>query len=99
MKDFSLEILKWPDTAVNEALFLDCYKWLHPDYIRPPMPSDEGGLKDPLPDPDGVTFPPDSAPVLLLCSVYHSSLKTTSRRLCHWQISCFLVPSQINSRI
>jgi hypothetical protein len=35
----------------------------------------DAGLKDLLLDPDGVTFPPDSAPVPLLCSVCHSSLK------------------------
>jgi hypothetical protein len=56
--------------AENEALLLDRYKWLHPDCIPLPMPA-----KDLLLDPDGVTFPPDSAPVLLLCSFCHSSLK------------------------
>ncbi|KAJ7870459.1 hypothetical protein B0H14DRAFT_2571243 [Mycena olivaceomarginata] len=36
---FNLEVLKRPDTAENEALLLDHYKWLHPDCIPPPMPA------------------------------------------------------------
>ncbi|KAJ7498267.1 hypothetical protein B0H11DRAFT_1714959 [Mycena galericulata] len=39
------------------------------------MPFDEGDLKDLLLDPEGVSFPSGSPPVLSLCSVCHSSLK------------------------
>jgi hypothetical protein len=41
------ELLRWPDMRVNEDLVLDCYKWLHPACVTPPMLLDsDGPLKD-----------------------------------------------------
>ncbi|KAJ6596491.1 hypothetical protein B0H10DRAFT_1765690, partial [Mycena sp. CBHHK59/15] len=49
----------------------------HPDCTPPPMPFNEGVLRDILVDPDGVSFPVNGdPPVLSLCSICHSSLKT-----------------------
>ncbi|KAJ6505025.1 hypothetical protein C8R45DRAFT_923332 [Mycena sanguinolenta] len=67
-KDFDLNNLKRPDRSGNEELLLDRYKWLHPDCVPLQMPFDECEFKDVLVDPDGVTFPPDAALVLSLCS-------------------------------
>jgi hypothetical protein len=76
LNDFDLQLLKRPDLNCNEDIILDQYKWLHPDCVPPPMPYDEGPLKDLLLDPDGVSYSTDSgSPILSLCSVCNSSLK------------------------
>ncbi|KAJ7931923.1 hypothetical protein B0H13DRAFT_1857572 [Mycena leptocephala] len=64
-----------PDCKTDEANLLDHYKLLHPDCIPPPMPYDEGPLRDLL-DPDGISQPLDAGPpVLSVCKTCHSSLK------------------------
>lgn len=61
---------------VDETNLLDRYKWLDPACVPPPMPFDEGPLRDLLLDPDGVHFPSDgSQPVLSLCKFCYSDLK------------------------
>ncbi|KAJ7435591.1 hypothetical protein B0H11DRAFT_2207563 [Mycena galericulata] len=61
---FDLTVLKRPDLNSDETNLLDRYKWLHPDSIPPPMPFDEGPLRDLLLDPDGVSFSNGGWPVL-----------------------------------
>ncbi|KAJ7611290.1 hypothetical protein FB45DRAFT_875488 [Roridomyces roridus] len=70
--EFDLSILQQPD----DTNVLDMYKWLHPECEQPPMPYDEGPLRNLLVDPDGVTFSAESAvPTLSMCKCCHSSLK------------------------
>ncbi|KAJ6509775.1 hypothetical protein DFH09DRAFT_1288674 [Mycena vulgaris] len=49
-------ILMQPDLKLNEEYLLAQYKWFHPGCISPPMPYDDGPLRDLLVDPDGVSF-------------------------------------------
>jgi hypothetical protein len=41
----------------EEGNIIDQYKWLHPDYISPPMAYDDGPLRNLLLDPEGVSEP------------------------------------------
>jgi hypothetical protein len=73
---FDLNLLKRPNLKSDESLLLDQYKWLHPDCVPPPMPFDDGPLRDILVDRDGVSLPLDGGqPSLSLCKSCHSSLK------------------------
>jgi hypothetical protein len=74
LSEFDFNILKRPDLKTNEAFLLDQYKYLHPDCIPPPMPFDDGPLRD-LIDCDGVSFPDGGQPVLSLCTECQSLLK------------------------
>ncbi|KAJ7916048.1 hypothetical protein B0H13DRAFT_1564820, partial [Mycena leptocephala] len=48
----------------------------HPDFIPPPMPFDDGPLRDLLVDRDGVSFPSDGGQLVLsLCAECQSLLK------------------------
>jgi hypothetical protein len=95
---FDLTVLKRPDLNSDETNILDRYKWLHPDCISPPMPFDEGPLRDLLLDPDGVSLSTDGgSPVLSLCKSCHSYLKRKKMPAFSLANSPFLgtVPSEL----
>jgi hypothetical protein len=74
--NIDLDVLKRPDLRPDDSLLLDQYKWLNPECDPPPMPFDEGPLRDILVDRDGVYFPSDHGPPSLsLCKSCHSALK------------------------
>lgn len=69
-------LLKRPDLASDETNLLDRYKWLDPNCVPPPMPFDDGSLRDLLLDPAGVSFPNDGRPATLsICKTCYSDLK------------------------